>query len=206
MWSKKWYLKRNISCDVHLLSELLETDVPWDDAIVVSAGKLRKLWDSLSELRSLCVKDDWKGEVWGLRYCLSKPRSLLSFPSGMTSHSKISQFNWQCIAPLRLSRNGITVLTFLLLFLRLPWLRFCKANARVKLAKTGHGQHSSRFVVCVVLFVIRVVLLLIVLFCVLFVCKCVLYCTVLLPPGVNNPIAVDKYIILYNHIISYHIW
>jgi hypothetical protein len=28
MWSKKWYLKRNISCDVHLLNELLETVVP----------------------------------------------------------------------------------------------------------------------------------------------------------------------------------
>ena len=28
MCSKKWYLKRNISCDAHLLSELLETDVP----------------------------------------------------------------------------------------------------------------------------------------------------------------------------------
>jgi len=28
MWSKKWYLKRNISCDVHQLNELLETDVP----------------------------------------------------------------------------------------------------------------------------------------------------------------------------------
>ena len=28
IWSKKWYLKRNISCDVHLLNELLETDVP----------------------------------------------------------------------------------------------------------------------------------------------------------------------------------
>jgi len=27
MWSKKWYLKRNISCDVHLLNELLEKDV-----------------------------------------------------------------------------------------------------------------------------------------------------------------------------------
>jgi hypothetical protein len=55
MWSEKWYLKRNMSCDAHLLNELLETDVPWDDAIVVSAGKLRKLWDSLSELRSfLC--------------------------------------------------------------------------------------------------------------------------------------------------------
>ena len=52
IWSKKWYLKRNISCDAHLLNELLETDVPGDDAIVVSAGKLRKLWDSFSELRS----------------------------------------------------------------------------------------------------------------------------------------------------------
>jgi len=28
MWRKKWYLKRNISCDVHLLNKLLETDVP----------------------------------------------------------------------------------------------------------------------------------------------------------------------------------
>jgi len=28
MWSKKWYLKRNVSCDAHLLDELLVTDVP----------------------------------------------------------------------------------------------------------------------------------------------------------------------------------
>jgi hypothetical protein len=28
MWDKKWYLKRNISCDAHLLDELLEMDVP----------------------------------------------------------------------------------------------------------------------------------------------------------------------------------
>jgi len=28
MWSKKCYMKRNISCDAHLLNELLETDVP----------------------------------------------------------------------------------------------------------------------------------------------------------------------------------
>ena len=28
IWSKKWYLKRNISRDAHLLNELLETDVP----------------------------------------------------------------------------------------------------------------------------------------------------------------------------------
>jgi len=28
MWSKKWYLKRNTSCDAHLLNELVEMDVP----------------------------------------------------------------------------------------------------------------------------------------------------------------------------------
>ena len=28
MWSKMWYLKRKISCDAHLINELLETDVP----------------------------------------------------------------------------------------------------------------------------------------------------------------------------------
>jgi hypothetical protein len=38
MCSKKLYLKRNVSCDAHLLNVLLETDVPSDDAIVVSAG------------------------------------------------------------------------------------------------------------------------------------------------------------------------
>jgi len=54
----------------------------------------------------------------------------------------------------------------------------CKANARVKLAKTGHGPHSS------ILFVICVVRLLFVLFYVLFVCKCVLL------PG-DNPTAVN---------------
>jgi hypothetical protein len=59
---------------------------------------------------------------------------------------------------------------------------------------TEHGQRSSKFVICVILFVIRVVLLSIVMFYVLFMCKCVL------PPGVN-PIAVDKYIISY-HIIN----
>jgi hypothetical protein len=45
----------------------------------------------------------------------------------------------------------------------------CKANARVKLAKTGHGPHSSKLVV------ICVVSLLLVLFYVMFVCECVLH-------------------------------
>jgi hypothetical protein len=47
----------------------------------------------------------------------------------------------------------------------------CKANARVKLGKMGHGPDSSTLVV------ICVARLLFVLFYVLFVCKCVL------PPG-----------------------
>jgi hypothetical protein len=59
----------------------------------------------------------------------------------------------------------------------------CKANARVKFAKTGHGPHSSTLVVTR----ICVARLLFVLFYVLFVCKCVL------PPG-DNPTAVNKYI------------
>ena len=68
----------------------------------------------------------------------------------------------------------------------------CKANARVYLAKTGHGSHSS----LIVLFHVLIVLFYI-LFCVdcvvhvLFVCKCML-----LPPG-DNLIAI-KYIISYN--------
>jgi len=28
MWSKKWYLKRNISFDARLLNKMLESDVP----------------------------------------------------------------------------------------------------------------------------------------------------------------------------------
>jgi len=62
----------------------------------------------------------------------------------------------------------------------------CKANARVKLANTGHGQHSSALVV------ICVVQLLFVLLYVFLVCKCVL------PPG-DNPIAVNKYIYQYSY-------
>jgi len=57
----------------------------------------------------------------------------------------------------------------------------CKANARVKLAKPGHGPHSTTLVV------ICVVLSLFALFYVLCVCKCVL------PPG-DNPTAGNKYI------------
>ena len=46
----------------------------------------------------------------------------------------------------------------------------CKANARVKPAKTGHGPHSSK------IFVVVLYIACFVSFYVLFVCKCVLYC------------------------------
>jgi hypothetical protein len=59
----------------------------------------------------------------------------------------------------------------------------CKANVRVKLAKTGHGLHSSTLVCICVVWLLFV-------FYVLFVCKCVL------PLG-DNLIAVNKYIISY---------
>ena len=64
----------------------------------------------------------------------------------------------------------------------------CKANARVKLAKTGHGPHSSTLACVVRLFV---------LFYVLFMCKCVL------PPG-DNPTAVNKYIVSLKCVLHAH--
>jgi hypothetical protein len=86
MWSKTWYLQRNVSCDAHLPIELLETYV--EDCInlcfettpsccrQVNWGNCGIPWVNCA---ILCVKDDWKGQFWGLRYCLSKLRSLLSF-------------------------------------------------------------------------------------------------------------------------------
>jgi len=98
MWSKEWYLKRNISCDARLLNELLETDVPWDDAIVVSAGKLRKLWDSLSELCSSLYERWLERTVLRLALLTVKTAQFTQFfPSGMTSHSKTAKFNWECM-------------------------------------------------------------------------------------------------------------
>ena len=57
----------------------------------------------------------------------------------------------------------------------------CKANARVKPVKTGHGPHSSKFLCCSIYFFVLSYLFLccsmycFVSFTVLFVCICVLY-------------------------------
>jgi hypothetical protein len=66
----------------------------------------------------------------------------------------------------------------------------CKANARVKPAKTVHGPHSSKFLCCFMYC----------LFCVVLCIVCVYMCTVLLPPG-GYQIAVDIY-----RIISYQVF
>jgi hypothetical protein len=103
MWSKKWYLKRNISCDAHLLSVLLGTDVPWDAAISVSAGKLRKLWASLIELRgSLCARR-LERTVLRPALLLVKTAHFTQFSVRYDVTSKIAQFNWECISLTRSS-------------------------------------------------------------------------------------------------------
>jgi hypothetical protein len=38
MWSKKWYLIRNISCIAHLHNELLETNVDVECLEIMSSG------------------------------------------------------------------------------------------------------------------------------------------------------------------------
>ena len=68
----KKYLISNISCDAHLLNKLLETDAEGD---------------CLETMPSCC-----------LQVSSRKP----TFPSRMTSHSKIAQCNWECIGRLRL--------------------------------------------------------------------------------------------------------
>jgi len=69
----------------------------------------------------------------------------------------------------------------------------CKANARAKPAKTGHGAHSSQFLGCFI-------------YCLFCVVRCIVFaymCTVLPPPG-GYPIAINKYIISISNIREPH--
>ena len=61
---------------------------------MVSAGKLRKLWVSLSEVRiSLCERRLEKTVPRPALLPVKIAQFTQFFPSGMTSHSKIAQFN-----------------------------------------------------------------------------------------------------------------
>jgi hypothetical protein len=86
---------------------------PWDDAIVVSVGKRRKLWYSLIELHiSTAHFSPWKktrkeiSEACAIAYQNCAVYSV--FPSGMTSYSKIAQFNCECIGRLYCLHNFVT--------------------------------------------------------------------------------------------------
>jgi hypothetical protein len=91
-------LERDISCDVHLLNELLETDVEVECLemmdIVVWAGKLRKLWDPLSELRSSLFEGRLEKTVVRPALLPVKTAQFTQFfHQVIISHSKIAQFS-----------------------------------------------------------------------------------------------------------------
>jgi len=88
-------LYTSMNARVASLLFILEGWVPWDDATVVSAGKLRKLWDSLSELcSSLCERRLESTVLKPALLPVKAAQFTQFFPSGMTSQSKIAQFNW----------------------------------------------------------------------------------------------------------------
>jgi hypothetical protein len=107
-WSRKWYLKRNMSFGAYLLNEFLETGVEdyklFENEMMLSWCR-QVNWGNCGipwvNCAVLCVKGDWKGQFWGLRYYIQNSAVYSVFPSGMTLHSKIAQFNWVWIAPFR---------------------------------------------------------------------------------------------------------
>jgi len=78
MCSKKWYLKRNISCDAQLLKEETVRFPEWTAQFSV--------WKTTG-------KDSSEACAIACQNCAVYSVSL----SGMTSYSKIAQFNWECM-------------------------------------------------------------------------------------------------------------
>jgi len=77
-------------------------------------------------------------------------------------------YEWLCIPIVCLCLTTLTEV-FPCFFLS------CRANARVKSAKTGHGPHSSSFLCCSMYFCVVLRIVCFVSFSVLFVCICILY-------------------------------
>jgi hypothetical protein len=71
----------------------------------------------------------------------------------------------------------------------------CKANARVKPAKTGHGPHSSKFLFCFIYFCVVLCIVRFVSFSVLFLCICVMYDSHRLATQLQLHISYNKFII-----------
>jgi hypothetical protein len=100
MWSKKWYLERNISCDAHQLNEL--SALRWCHRRVSRYNEETMgfpEWTAQFSVWKMTGKDSSEACAIACQNC-----SVYSvFPSGMTSHSKIAQFNCECIARLMLT-------------------------------------------------------------------------------------------------------
>jgi hypothetical protein len=98
----------------------------WHDAIAVSASKLRKLWDSLSELRSsLCER---RLERTVLRPALLPVKTAQStkFFRQVWRHTVKSLFHWDSIGRLRVTNRGSHQLIM-------------NRNADCTLVSFGHG-------------------------------------------------------------------
>jgi hypothetical protein len=67
--------------------------VSWDDVIVVSASKLRKLWDSLSELRSSMCEGQLEKTVLMPALLPVKTAKFTQFSGRYDVTRKIAHFN-----------------------------------------------------------------------------------------------------------------
>ena len=171
MLSKKWYLKRNISCDANLLNELLETDVE-DDCFEMMPSWCRQVnWGNCGipwvNCAILCERRLERTVLRPALLPVKTAQFTQFFPSGMTSHSKITQFNWQCIAPFNGEtrwgwgvnvtprslyplipwhsirgwvgpRAGLDILETREYIFRLSWNERCNVNYGA--SRTGHGS------------------------------------------------------------------
>jgi len=91
------------------------------------------------ELPAACA---WCFKAWGghFKHLLYAQHKCLPIPVSFCMFTCFHHANWHSLATL--------ILIFPCFFLS------CKANARVSLAKTGHGPHSSQLVNCFVLCIV----------------------------------------------------
>jgi len=98
-------LYASVNATVASLLFILEGWVSWDDAIVgaqVNWGNCGIPWVNCQfSVWKTTGKDNSEACAIAFRNC-----AVYSvFPSGMMSHSKIAQFNWECIAPFTEQRS-----------------------------------------------------------------------------------------------------
>jgi hypothetical protein len=93
MCSNKWYLERNISCDVHLLNELFETECLEMMPTWCRQVNCGNCGISLVNCAVVCVKDTLKDSCEACAIACQNCVVYSVFPSSITSRNKIAQFN-----------------------------------------------------------------------------------------------------------------